>query len=162
MRLIGSLAIGTLILAGGYFLSQRPEIRELFRESKSQGDPLAFLEKLPELTPKQEARKPPGRQRKRSASSRNTAAPVADLTTEEIESSPEDYNQVPNEEVRKVLMQILAAKKLSRGISLSVTDRLVTVTGEVSTSGKRKQILDIIERGREARSIDATRLAIRN
>ena len=61
----------------------------------------------------------------------------------------------------RVLLQILAAKKLADGISLMVTDNSVVVAGTVDSDQKRKQILEIIEKGRETRRIDAINLVVR-
>ena len=161
MKKFSSFLVGAIFLAGLYFLAQRPEIRGLFEERKTQGDPLAFLEDLPELSQKTKPENPASRKKQRMEG-QNSSTLSAGVPMEESGPSPEDYNQVPNEELRRVLLQILAAKKLVEGISLSVTDRHVTVTGEVESSEKKKQILDVIEKGREARSIDTTDLLIRN
>ena len=81
---------------------------------------------------------------------------------EESEPDPEYHNQVPNEQLRKVLMQIFAAKKLAEGVSLSVTDDEVSLAGEVASAEERKQILDIVDKGREARRIDGQYLKVKD
>jgi len=70
-------------------------------------------------------------------------------------------NQTPNEVVRRVLLQILRARNLADGITLGANDKTVLVSGTVDTEEERRQILEILEKAREARSIDASELVVR-
>jgi hypothetical protein len=78
------------------------------------------------------------------------------------EVPPAGRNQVDNRTVERVLLQILAAKNLAAGVTIGVTDEFVRVAGTVGSEESRRQNLDIIERGREARQIDAKDLMVRN
>ena len=70
-------------------------------------------------------------------------------------------NQVPNQEVGRVLLQILAGQKLHDGISISVTDKYIRVAGELDSEEKKHQLLKILDGGREARRIDTRSLVVR-
>ena len=69
-------------------------------------------------------------------------------------------SQTPNETVSRVLMQVLAAKGLVRGISLEVSDNSIAVFGEVDSDDKRQRIISVVEKGREGRRLDASRLIV--
>jgi len=163
MRFLVKLIAVAVIALVSYQVYERPEIQELFKESRTNGDPLAFLEDLPEVKPKVRPEKSP-RTRKPSVleSEVVTDADTEPALEEETETLPEYQNQVPNDELRKVLMQILAAKKLAGGISLAVTDQEITLAGDVASAEDRKEILDIVDRGRETRRINGRDLKVRN
>ena len=73
---------------------------------------------------------------------------------------PSQPSQTPNETVSRVLMQVLAAKGLVRGISLEVSDNSIAVFGEVDSDDKRQRIISVVEKGREGRRLDASRLIV--
>jgi len=162
MRLLVKLILIVVGLGAGYHVFQRSEIQELFKESTRDGDPLAFLEDLPEIKPKPRSERPAVRRKPRASLAQAEAAPGPDVAVEieQSDTAPEYLNQVPNDQLRTVLMQILAAKKLAQGVSLSVSDSVISVTGEVDSAEKRQQILDIVDRGREARRLDRQFLAV--
>jgi hypothetical protein len=161
MRLLAKLVVLSLLLAGGYKAYQHPKVKQLFNSPEKKENPLAFLEDLPELTPKP---LPP----KRTPRSPRPVpqVPREQETVEVRDGAVEDtevieyQNQVPNEELRRVLMQILAARKLASGISLIVTDRRVEVVGEVQDAESRRKILETVDKGREARRLDGTKLVV--
>lgn len=70
-------------------------------------------------------------------------------------------NTTPNEQLSRVLLQILAARKLTQGISISVSDRILGVGGTVDSEQKKKDILEVLEKARESRIIDASDLLVR-
>ena len=161
MQFLVKLVLIGATFAALYYVYQRPEIRELFRESARDEDPLGFLNDLPEITPKEKPDSSaegevPGMERKVESPSQPK------LEAERPESSPTYQNQVPNEELSRVLMQILAAKKLADGISVSVTDSEVSVAGRIGSQDQKKEILEIIEKGRESRRIDAEELRVQD
>jgi hypothetical protein len=85
--------------------------------------------------------------------------------TPELDPEPPDepevvQNVVPNRDVARVLMQILAAKKLADGISISVSDEAVMIHGEVSSSAKLDEIVAVVEKGRESRKIESSHVSI--
>lgn len=141
-----------LLLAGiVYFVAQQPEIRVLFQNSRHEGDPLQFLNHLPEIKPKKVTVK----RAPRSSQAVRTAPPVS-----QVPAPDPTVNQVQNGEVARVLMQILAAKKLNDGVTLAVSDLEVEVLGEVSSEETLLQILEILDKGREARVIRTDNLRI--
>ena len=71
-------------------------------------------------------------------------------------------NQVPNRQVASVLLQILAARSLASGVSLSVSDEQIEVIGETASAENRATILEVIEKGRENRKIVAELLVVRS
>lgn len=151
---------------GAYRVYQDPRIQDLFREP----EPKSLSSPPPEpvaTAPVPERPAPPRKPSEVQAGivgarpgpeqAREAAHPVE----EEAKEPPAAHNQVANDVVSRVLLQVLAAKKLEYGISIGVTDNSVTVAGTVDSEEKRKQILDIIEKGRETRRIDATNLVVR-
>jgi hypothetical protein len=147
---IAGVALVGLLAAAVYFLSQDPKVRSLFESAPARENPLEFLENLPE--PKVP---PPVVERKKP---QKPAPPEVDP---EPSNEPEVVqNMVPNRDVARVLMQILAAKKLADGISISVSDEAVVIHGEVSSSAKLDEIVAVVEKGRESRKIDTTHLSV--
>ena len=147
---IAGVALVGLLAAAVYFLSQDPKVRSLFESAPARENPLEFLENLPE--PKVP---PPVVERKK---------PQKPATPELDPEPPDDpevvQNVVPNRDGARVLMQILAAKKLADGISISVSDEAVMIHGEVSSSAKLDEILTVVEKGRESRKIDSSHVSI--
>lgn len=152
------LAIVLAVGVGGYALYQRPEIRELFQTSEPKRAPLDFLENLPKVSPKPPAPKPPPRSQSREQDSTASSKAGAAETPPAAQSV---RNQVPNDEVAHVLLGILAAKKLGRYLSLTVTDDEIVVYGEVASDAEKRQIRDILDKGRETRRINLEHLTVR-
>lgn len=142
--LVGALA------AGAYFLSDDPKIRSFFNSGPRRENPLGYLDRLPEpRIPPAPVKRPP---RRKSV----TVPPEQPTETEPVEVQ----NRVPNSEVARVLTQILAAKKLADGISLSVSDEAVEVSGSVASREQLEAIVAVIEKGRESRRIDTSQVTI--
>lgn len=149
IAIAGVVLVG-LLAAAIYFLSQDPKVRSLFESAPPRENPLDFLENLPEpkVPPPVVVREKPRKKPTREAEP-------------EPPSEPEVVqNVVPNRDVARVLMQILAAKKLADGISISVSDEAVVIHGEVSSAAKLDEIVAIVEKGRESRKIDSTHVSI--
>ncbi len=157
MRRFLILLIGLLVLGGAaYALYQRPEIRALFEPAERKGDALDFLKDLPEISP------PPPKEKAPTRSNRRTPTPSASPSASPANqpSAPAVHNQVPNDEVAHVMMAILAAKKLGRHLSISVTDDRIIIYGEVGSEEEKQQIRDILEKGRETRRVDTEHLVV--
>jgi hypothetical protein len=142
---------GALLLAaaGMLLLYRDPRVRDLFRPlSPDTGTYVA-----PTVAP------PPPRKEKELP--RAAAAP---RRAQDISQKPDQTvlpaNLSPDPVVERVLLQILAAKGLSDGISIGVTSTKIVVKGQVASQEQRKEILSIVDRGRESRRIDATGLAV--
>lgn len=146
---VGLVLVG-LIGTGIYILYQNPRVRPFFESGTPRENPLGYLDRLPE--PKAPTTPVPKRE------TRPTPEPVEAQEPEEGPSAVE--NVVPNQEVARVLLQILAAKKLADGISLSVNDEAIVVQGEVSSRERLDAIVEVVEKGRETRTIDTSDVMI--
>lgn len=156
MRFFFLILLVALLLAGGYYLYEQPRVKQLFSESKKVKDPLAFLEELPKLSPQKP--KPAEKKTPRPAT---LPAPDVPREPEEAEPVPEVENQVPNDQVARTLLQILAAKGLAGGISLSVSDERVEIYGEVPSEEAKAALLRIVDAGRESRKISTDHLVVK-
>ncbi len=167
MRL--TLIIVALLIAitwGAYHVYRDPRVQDLFR----QPEPKTIAVPPPEpvqAAPVPDIPTPPRKPSDIQAgivgatpASRQTRA-AARPPEEETKEAPVAQNKVANDVVTRVLLQVLAAKNLVYGVSIRVTDKSITVDGVVNSEEKRKQILDIIEKGRETRRIDASHLVVR-
>ncbi len=138
-----------LLLGAVIFLAlQDPRVAELFSSAEqTEEDPLAFLNE------------PVERRNKQTKQTKPAAGGTPEART--APSPPQNLApQVPNSTVVQVLTGVLRAKQLYDGISLSVSDRAVTVSGQVDSPDKKKAILEIIEKGRGRRQVDSSRLQV--
>lgn len=136
---------------------QEPRIRALFSSSPAKKDPLAFLRDVtvPDPLPAQET--PVSGDHRPT---QPTDAPPPASGKPAPEPAAVASNQMPNPEVARVLIQVLRARKLASGISLSVSDTEIAVHGSVPSQEHLDQIMAILEKGREARRVDLTRVQI--
>lgn len=142
LKLALLIAIITLGVTFAYF---NPVTHDLLFKEPENGNPLAYLKKLPEIKTPIPAN--PG--------SKTTRKPSTESSRNRTEVSEAEAiaNQVPNEEVSRTVLQILAARKLADGISLSVTDREIILYGQVRSESDLSKIVEILERARESRRI---------
>jgi hypothetical protein len=158
MRKSGAItALGIALAALIAVAWQEPRIRALFSSSPVRKDPLAFLRdvKVPDS--------PPAGEKPVSGVSRPIQAPAdphPPAGAPAAEPAASAANQVPNPEVARVLMQVLRARKLAGGISLGVSDTEIVVHGSVPSQEHLDKIVAILERGREARRLDISRVQI--
>jgi len=146
------LSFAVILLVAVAHVYRDPRIQDLFRSVPRAGS----ARKLPVRTatpsvPQSPARAIPARAPE--AAAKNGAPP-------EERGAPAIPNQIPNETVSRVLLQILGAKGLSRGVSLEVSDESIRVLGEVDSNDKRQAIISLIEKGRESRKLDAAGLTV--
>lgn len=155
-RAAGFLAALIILSWGAYRLQQEPRVRSLFGSSQKEDSGASFpLEnKLVVVRRGPPAGESPGEVKAASGAAATQAPPAANAPAAL-------HNRVDNATVELVLLQILAAKKLGDGIALSVTDGFVRVAGTAGSEDDRRRILDIIEKGRESRQIDASALRVR-
>jgi hypothetical protein len=150
-----TVGIVVLLLAGFgvYYLVSSPQFQELF---SSRPVPPELLNREPGSQP-------------RDQNTGKTAAtplpPRAEPPEEERHEEPVAGGQPAdshpsNEETGRVLLQILAARKLAAGINLTVSDQTLTVVGTVPTAEARRQILDVLNRGRGPRKIISDELIV--
>ena len=128
-------------------------IDELFRPVERREDPLRFLDSLPEISVPPKA--PLSKGRRKDAGEQSVDNSRQENPQHAVGAAE---NQVPNAELARVLLQILAAKKLVEGISLSVTDTEVAVHGTVRSEEDLEEILAVIEKGRENRQVNLEHL----
>ncbi len=158
MRYVWAIMAVLILGAVGYYVYNLPEVNVLFQSEKRPEEPLDFLENLPEpKIPEPAPRKP--RKAPEPSPKPAVAAPAPQKTPPEV-AEPVGQNQVPNAVVARTLMQILAAKKLASGLSLSVTDTEIAIHGTVDSREKAREILDVIEKGREYRKINTDDLTV--
>lgn len=162
---LGVLAVVILLGWGAYRLWQEPRVRELFGVSEARALPtknrLVVLRRGPAAGYAPVNPAPPPLPNRGIAS-----APVPDLpaasagAAETVEAPPAARNSVDNATVQRVLLQVLASKHLAYGVWLTVTDDAVRVGGIVASEESRRSILDIIEKARESRQVDARQLTV--
>lgn len=150
-RIVACLAILTGITLFVY-LQWGTELKGWLEPAPQKADPLSFLKGLPEPPKKDPVPKRKPKQRELFVDT-----PQVDPHEEAEELAA---NSVPNEEVAKVLMQILRAKKLADGISLGVSDTQVTISGSVKNREQFDQIVRTVDKGRENREINTSRLSV--
>jgi len=156
------LPIAIILTAVAAFLYRDPQVRGLFQSGIK--PPLASV-----IEPAKKRSAPVEKPRK---STRATKVPVRTVQpptpAEEVREEPAIdpapvalENQVPNSILSLTLLRILMAKDLGDGISVSVTDQKLLIAGFAGTEEKRRQILEVAEKARENRKIDASHLIVR-
>lgn len=142
--LILTLLLGVAL--GAYFLYRSPQIQELIQPPNS-------VPAKVDLPPAPPVKRPEPTPRSQPATPSRSGGQTSPAETE---------SQVPNREVARVLLQILAARGLAGSINLSVTDERIEVLGEVESQQERATVLEVLEKGRESRQIVADQLVVRN
>ncbi len=146
------LSVSIILLVAAANVYRDPRVQDLFRSAPRAGSRRPIKPTAAPAAPEQAAR--PGRAPVPAPSEKKRGPSLE----RGVESSP--VNQVPNETVSRILMQVLAAKGLARGISLEVSGQSIEVFGEVDSNEKRDAIISLIEKGRESRQLDATGLTV--
>lgn len=151
---LGLLVVVTGTVVGGYFLLQSPQLLELFGFSLERPPPSA----APAATRTSPVRRsPPPSPPAKSSRPETPVEERVDLPAppraQPAEAPPAVQNQVPNRQLASTLLQIMGARGLAYGVSLSVTDDTIEVNGETASAENRATILEIIEQGRESRRI---------
>lgn len=154
-RFLTSVAIVVLVALSGHYLYRDRKLKDL-SETGSKVRPSTSDPKR--STPS----KVTASGISRRSSPRPRATPPNQETDEATLPKKPSPNQVPNRELARVLLQILAAQNLADGIWIGVTDEHVQVAGELDSEEKKRQLLKILNGGREARRIDTTGLIIRD
>jgi hypothetical protein len=149
---------------GAWRLYQHPQVQDLFRDSGHAGGPKSVRKKPTQDRPAVERTQEMPNSSNAAARRKKAAAAAGKKeegqAAEEQAAEPSVQNSVANDVVTRVVFQILAAKKLSDGVALSTSDTAIVVQGVVDSEGKRRQILDILEKAREARRLDSKHLIV--
>jgi len=147
------LSFAIILLVAAAHVYRDPRVQDLFRSVPKAGSAKKQIVRPATRAPLEQ---PTG--------AGSSAAPVAVVKNQ---APPQEHDiasarpdQTPNETVSRVLLQILAAKGLARGIALEVSDESIRIFGEVDSDDKRQKIIGLIEKGRESRQLDTTRLTI--
>jgi len=153
-RALIMLSFAVILLVAVAHVYRDPRVQDLFRSVPKAGS----AKKVPVQPAAPALPEPPvraGRAPAPAAAAKNGAPPQA------CRDASAAANQIPNETVSRVLFQILAAKGLSQGISMEVSDGRIRIIGEVDSDDKRRAIISLIEKGRESRRLDASGLTVR-
>jgi hypothetical protein len=152
VRSVVLVFLGLAIIAALLF-HRSPEVRELVAPRKqTRENPLDFLEREdPYRRPAEQvpASPEPSRPAQKTAPAAQETPPAA-----------EQGEQMPADELSRVLLQILAARRLAGGVSIMVDEESIEVNGEVDSQEKRQQILQIVNSGRGARRVVADGLVV--
>ena len=147
------LSFAIILLVAAAHVYRDPRVQDLFRSVPKAGSAKKQIVRPATRAPLEQ---PTGAE--------SSAAPVAVVKNQ---APPQEHDiasarpdQTPNDTVSRVLLQILAAKGLARGIALEVSDESIRIFGEVDSDDKRQKIIGLIEKGRESRRLDTTRLTI--
>lgn len=147
------LSFAIILLVAAAHVYRDPRVQDLFRSVPKAGSAKKQIVRPATRAPLEQP-----------TNAGSSAAPVAVVKNQ---APPQEHdiasarpNQTPNETVSRVLLQILAAKGLARGIALEVSDESIRIFGEVDSDDKRQKIIGLIEKGRESRRLDTTRLTI--
>jgi hypothetical protein len=167
--ILSLLLISCVLTIGAVRLYRDPRVRGLFKPTPLRDMParvpekaarpaaVSSTERVRPKEPKREARAPSSA-RANSDTKLNTRE--RSEKTENEAAAPIPKNRTPNATLSRVLMQILAARQLAGGVSIAATDDRVLVAGAVGSEEKRRKILEIVEKARENREIDATNLLV--
>jgi hypothetical protein len=154
VRLFGKLLLIGMVLGGGYTLYRQPPIQDLIKPAAKTDDPLKFLEREVPVNPRV-------RREESSASEAAKLAPGGQNPDERKKRQDSDPVSGPsNQEISRVLLGVLRAKGLGRGISIAVSDTEVIIGGLADSAGEREQMIRIVEKGRGHRNIDASSLRV--
>ncbi len=154
-RVLVLLSLTIILLVAAAHVYRDPRVQDLFRSAPRAASTKKTIAH-PVTRPSNDRRPRP------EASPAPPATEKSRPPLQDTDAVSRRANQTPNETVGRVLLQILAAKGLSRGISLEVSDESVGIFGEVDSDEKRKMILSLIDKGRESRRLDATGLTVQH
>jgi hypothetical protein len=156
-----------LLLAGYgiYYLASSPQVQELF---SSRPVPPELLEPKTDQSPSIQREEPLDSRSDNGAAEKpprpdrpaQKQVPTPREAQEPSGREPSDAPELSNDETGRVLLQILAARKLATGITLAVSDDSITVVGSVPSAEARSQILDVLNKGRGARRLLSDQLII--
>jgi hypothetical protein len=162
------IVFGALVLIswGGWRLYQHPQVQDLFYGSgKATGPRSVWKVKTqdgPAAGHTQDMAKSSGATARRE---KTTASPAEarkqDSSAVELAATePLAQNSAANDVVTRVVLQVLAGKKLVSGVAISTSDTEIIVVGIVDSEEKRQQILAIVEKARQARRVDSKNLLV--
>lgn len=176
VRWIVWLLLIVCLAAGGYFVYREPRVQELFRPIPAPGEgprrtvPAKLSPEI-ETEPDTSAR-PAGESGGPEGEASPETVPKAPAEQEPAPASPDQspWNSMtpdhvsqpgpPNRETARVLLGILKAQGLAYGISLTVSDEVLGVQGEVSSEEDKTRIIEILEKGRGHRRLETSQLKI--
>ena len=147
-NLILAVIVGCGLVWGGYVQYQDPRVRELFgTQRQPEAPPSPRPARISQPTP------PRKKQKKVQKTPPTKPAPVR------VEE-PGPQSIATNRQLASTILGILAARQLASGISLTVTDDVLAVIGQVGDEKKKREILEVLDNARGHRRLDSTRLTV--
>lgn len=156
-----------ILVVLGYVLHQDPRVAELFSTSSS--NKVRPAPSIPRSTGRELSRE--SIQEEGQAASPELDGPLRpeprpDPTQASGPAEPKQVEQGSSAnpltagQLARVLIGILRAKGLADGISLSISEDTLSVAGEVDSSERRMQIIEVLEAGRGQRRLDTSDLVV--
>jgi hypothetical protein len=153
-----ALPIATVLIVAGVYLYRHPQVRDLFGVGSDSGVASPIKSVWKKSAPVKTTKRTPSQaetvnSKVRPREPTSSVEPKDEAVQQEL---PAAENRVPNPILARTILQILRAKGLAEGISISVTDHRIVVAGFAKTEEARSQTLDVIEKARESRVVVAS------
>lgn len=146
MRLVWVAVLVVFVAAGSYYIYQTPQVRQLLKPASKPQKPLEFLERRPGSRPEKD-------------STRAKPVPAETNIQPDEEIVPPAAPQ-SDQELLRLILRILAAKRLSDGVSVSAHQGKIAIHGAVESARKREAILRIAKAVCAGRELDTTGLSV--
>jgi hypothetical protein len=152
------LPIATVLTVAGVYLYRHPQVRDLFGVGGDSGVALPIKSVWKKSAPVKTTERSPAKTETVSSKVQPPEPTSSVDSTDQAaqKQPPAAENRVPNPILARTILQILRAKGLAEGISISVTDQRIGVAGFAKTEEARSQTLDVVEKAREARVVEAS------
>jgi len=167
-RLVFVFGVLALVGWGAWRLYQHPRVQDLFYGSGKATAPRSVwkvktqAQARPGAVQLQDMAKSSGATARRE----KAAAPPIEEQKQESQAAERPATDAParnsatNDVVTRVVLQVLASRKLVYGVAISTSDTAIIVVGIVDSEEKRQQILAIVNKAREARRVDSRQLIV--
>lgn len=135
-----------LLVAGSYYVYQIPQVQQLLKPSPKPQKPLEFLERRPPSVPE------------KVRTGTEAAKPEAKIEPDE-EIIPA-ASSLSDQETLRLILRVLAAKRLSDGVSVSAHQGKMSIHGVVESARKREAILRVAKAASAGRELDTSGLSV--
>jgi hypothetical protein len=162
------IVLGALILVGwgAWRLHRHPRVQDLFYGTARAPAPRSVwkiqTQDRPAAAGVASIAKPTvvAAQRRNANASPKEEEKQENVSDEMAASLAPGSNSAANDVVTRVILQVLATRKLVSGVAISTSDTVLIVNGIVDSEEKRQQILAIVEKARQARQVDSQNLIV--
>ena len=162
------IILGALSLVGwgAWRLYQHPQVQDFFHGSGRAPAPKSVWKIKTQDRPAAVGVQSMAKPTIAKARQGRTAAPPKGEETQESQAAELTATNAParnsaaNDVVTRVVLQVLASRKLVYGVAISTSDTAIIVDGIVDSEEKRQQILAIVDKAREARRVDSRQLIV--